>query len=118
ATLTLEDSTPPTIDIASSDLTVECDGSGNATDLSNWLASNGGSVASDSCSTNVIWTNDFTTLSDECGNTGSATVTFTATDDCGNTVSTTATFTIEDNSVPTFVETLPVDVTVECDVVP
>ena len=46
----------------------------------------------------VTWSNDFTALSDDCGATGSATVTFTATDACGNTSSTTATFTIEDTT--------------------
>ena len=37
---------------------------------------------------------------DDCGATGTATVTFTATDDCGNSSSTTATFTIEDTTAP------------------
>ncbi|MBO3116302.1 gliding motility-associated C-terminal domain-containing protein, partial [Winogradskyella sp. DF17] len=59
---------------------------------------------------------DFTALSDDCGATGTATVTFTATDDCGNASSTTATFTIEDISGPTF--TVPADITIECDVDP
>ena len=49
----------------------------------------------------MTWTNDFTALSDDCGNTGSATVTFTASDNCGNTTTTTATFTIEDTTSPT-----------------
>ncbi len=39
-------------------------------------------------------------LSDLCGATGAATVTFTATDDCGLTSTTTATFTIEDTTNP------------------
>jgi gliding motility-associated-like protein/uncharacterized repeat protein (TIGR01451 family) len=53
-------------------------------------------------------------LSDECGATGSATVTWTATDDCGNTTTTTATFTIVDTTAPVFT-TIPEDLTVECD---
>src|SRR5690606_559348 len=81
--------------------------------LNDWLASNGAASASDSCS-NITWTNNFTALSDECGATGSASVTFTATDDCGNVATTTATFTIEDTTNPT-IDTVANDVTVECD---
>ena len=97
ALFVIEDTTPPSIDEPSKDLTVECDGSGNASDLAAWLDNNGGAVASDMCG-DVDWTNDFEALSDDCGATGSATVTFTATDDCGNTASSTATFTIEDTT--------------------
>ncbi|MBO6608072.1 hypothetical protein, partial [Psychroserpens sp.] len=61
----------------------------------------------------MTWSNDFSALSDDCGLTGSATVTFTATDGCGNSSSTTATFTIEDTTAPTF--TVPADITLECD---
>ena len=57
-------------------------------------------AASDICG-GVTWSNDFEGLSDDCGATGSATVTFTATDDCGNS-STRATFTIEDTTAPTW----------------
>ena len=81
------------------DATVECDGAGNGTDLDAWLASNGGASATDACS-GVTWSNDFDALSADCGATGAATVTFTATDDCGNATSTTATFTIEDTTAP------------------
>ena len=99
ATFTIEDTTVPSIDIAASDLTVECDGAGNPTELNDWLNSNGGASASDQCS-GVTWSHDFTALSDLCGATGAATVTFTATDDCGLSSSTTATFTIEDTTAP------------------
>ncbi len=78
-----------------------------------WLANNGGATAFDNCS-DVTWTNNSTGLSDLCGNTGSETVTFTATDDCGNSMSTTATFTIQDTTPPS-IDTEAEDETVECD---
>ncbi|WP_248722870.1 gliding motility-associated C-terminal domain-containing protein [Seonamhaeicola sp. ML3] len=113
ATFTVTDNTPPTIDTAASDNTVQCDGAGNTSDLNTWLANNGGAVASDTCS-NVTWSNDFSALSDDCGETGTATVTFTATDDCGNSSTTTATFTIEDTT-PATIDTAASNSTVECD---
>ena len=99
ATYLIKDTDAPNITQQASDLTVECDGAGNTADLNNWLTSNGGATATDTCST-ISWSNDFSALSDECGETGSATVTFTATDACGNESSTTATFTIEDTTPP------------------
>ncbi|MEH6538409.1 MAG: LamG-like jellyroll fold domain-containing protein, partial [Psychroserpens sp.] len=114
ATFTIKDDTVPTIDVPASDLTVDCDGSGNGTELATWLSSNGTTgSASDVCS-GVVWSNDFSSLSDLCGATGAATVTFTATDDCGNFSTTTATFTIKDDTVPT-IGTQASDLTVECD---
>ena len=104
--------TCPTILVEASDALVECDGAGNAADLDAWLASNGGASASDACS-DVTWTNDFDVLSDDCGATGAATVTFIATDACGNSGSTTATFTIEDKTAPSM-DIEAMDVTVEC----
>src|SRR5690606_183453 len=96
-TITVDDTTAPTINTAASNSNVECDGAGNTADLNAWLANNGGATATDNCS-NVTWSNDYSALSDLCGATGSATVTFTATDECGNTSTTSATFTIEDNT--------------------
>ncbi|MFK2821346.1 hypothetical protein U0L90_14575, partial [Flavobacteriaceae sp. LMIT009] len=116
ALFTIVDTLAPTLDTEASDQTVEC-GPDNQNELDAWLNSNGGATATDICS-GVTWSNDFSALSDDCGFTGSATVTFTATDECGNEVSTTATFTIIDTTAPTFVEELPADATVECDNVP
>ncbi len=112
-TFTIEDTTPPSMDTEASDETVECDGSGNTAALNAWLASNGGAMASDFCS-GVTWTNDYSALSDDCGATGSALVTFTATDACLLTTTTTATFTIEDTTAPSM-DTEASDETVECD---
>ncbi|MEM7104638.1 MAG: T9SS type B sorting domain-containing protein [Bacteroidota bacterium] len=112
ATFTIIDSNAPAISTGASDMTVECDGSGNMTELNNWLNTQGGASVTESCSV-VTWTNDFTSLSDLCGATGSATVTFTATDDCGNNTATTATFTISDNTGPSI--TCPGDFNVSTD---
>ena len=110
--ITLVDDVAPVIDMEASDQTVECDGMGNMDALNAWLDSNGGASATDNCS-NIDWTSDFEGLSDDCGATGSVTVTFTATDDCDNASSTTATFTIEDTTAPDM--TAASDETVECD---
>ena len=100
ATFTIEDTTDPTMDVAASDITVECDGTSDPSGaFATWLADNGGAEASDACS-GVTWTNDSNGLSDACGANGSETVTFTATDACGNVSSTTATFTTEDTTAP------------------
>ena len=113
ATFSIEDTIAPELEEVAMDLTVECDGAGNSGDLEAWLLANGGATATDICG-GVTWSNDFAGLSDGCGATGSATVTFTATDDCGNATSATATFTIEDTIAPEL-EEVAMDLTVECD---
>ena len=115
AKIVIRDITPPVVTDAS-DQVVECDGAGNTAQLNAWLNSNGGASANDDCSA-VTWTNNFDELSDLCGATGSATITFTATDVCGNSSTTTATFTIQDTTDPVF-DGVPSDITVECDNVP
>lgn len=106
--ITIRDLAAPVISTQAQNLTVECDGAGNTVQLNNWLNSNGGAVASDACTT-ISWTNNFTSLSDLCGNTGAATVTFTAKDACNNQVTTQATFTITDTQGPSI--TCPPNVT-------
>lgn len=106
--INVSDVTPPVINTQPSNLTVECDGTGNTSQLNNWLSSNGGATATDLCSA-VTWTNNFIELSDLCGATGTATVIFTATDQCNNPISTNAvTFTIIDTQAPSI--TCPADV--------
>jgi len=108
APVSIADTTAPSIDACPPTTTVECDGTGNVADLNAWLAA---FQASDICG-EVTLSNDFTGLSDDCGATGSATVTFTATDECGLSFSCTSAFTIEDTTRPMI--TCPPDVTVTC----
>ncbi len=111
--ISIQDNSPPAITINASNVTITCDPEVNPFQLQEWLDSNGGATATDNCG-NITWTNNFSGLSNGCGNTGSATVTFTATDDCGNPATTTATFTITDNTPP--VITVPAGAGIfECD---
>src|SRR5690606_6461073 len=96
---------------------VVCDGNGTLAELQAWLDDNGGTEAIDFCS-DLTWSNNFNGITNSCGATGSVTVLFTVTDSCGLSSSSAGTFTIIDNVAPEFNETLPADVTVECDSVP
>jgi gliding motility-associated-like protein len=108
--LTLQDKMAPKIITEASDRTIECDGECDNNEIVNWLANNGGAIASDNCS-EVTWTNNFDTIVYNCYT--SITVTFTATDACGNTASTSAKFTAQDTTPPLVPEVLT-DITVEC----
>ncbi|MGB1636044.1 MAG: HYR domain-containing protein, partial [Flavobacteriales bacterium] len=116
------DTTAPVVVSGATSITFDCD-AGNQADVDNvitaWLNTQGYTgYATDDTDTSLDWTHDYTGLSDDCGATGSATVTFTATDDCGNTATTVATVNVVDETAPTFNEALPADATVECDAVP
>src|SRR5690606_19733862 len=113
ARFTIEDHTAPVIQQPAVDQTVECDGLGNQINLQSWLDGHGGALATDLCGA-VSWSHDYTSLTNDCGATGSALVTFRATDACGNYTETAATFTIEDKLAPVIQQT-PVDLIVECD---
>ncbi|MBG6112182.1 gliding motility-associated-like protein [Flavobacterium sp. CG_9.10] len=108
--ITIQDTTPPTINTAASNTTVECNGDGNQNLIGDWLANNGGATASDTCS-NVTWSNNFNALSNDCS--AAVTVIFTAKDGCGNTASSSATFTVVDKTKPVAPQA-PADVTVSC----
>lgn len=114
ATFKLIDCHPPVITGQPSDMMVECTDDVDAA-LSNWLANYGGATADDACG-EVFWMSDpmDPMLSDDCGNTGSVTVTFIAKDNCGNEALTNpATFTVVDNTPPVFTD-VPSDMTIEC----
>jgi len=102
---------PPSLDAPANDLNISCGPSQQAV-IQAWLDNHGGAVATQYCD-NFIWTHDYNGLSNECGNTGSALITFTAEDDCGSTF-TVATLTVSDVNPP-FITVLPSDLEVECD---
>ncbi len=111
ATFTIEDNTPPNIDVFASNLTVECDES-SSDDLLGWLNNAGGASATDICG-GVQWSNNYTSsLTDGCGDTGEVFVVFVATDDCGNTATTSASFRVEDTVAPEI--NCPLPIILEC----
>jgi len=93
-TITIVDTTPPTLTISSAQF--ECDGAGNANDIAAWLASAAGT---DACG-GVTVTNDYAGLTGDCPGIGSVNVTFTATDACSNSTQRTATLTLVDTVPP------------------
>jgi len=113
ANFIIVDTTPPTIELAAANETVECDGAGNVAAFEAWLAQQGGAVAADICS-GVSWTHTIDEEVDNCGLTKSYKVTFTATDDCTNSSATTAYFIIEDTTPPVITNEAA-DKSVECD---
>ncbi len=112
--ITVNDETAPIITVQASNKTVECDGNGNVSALNTWLTSHGGAAATSDSEENLTWSNDFRGLSNGCGSTGSATVTFAVADACGNRATTRATFRIVDNTAPVITKQAS-DLTVECD---
>ncbi|MEM9144033.1 MAG: gliding motility-associated C-terminal domain-containing protein, partial [Bacteroidota bacterium] len=111
-TIIINDTTNPVWTNAPSDRIVECSGTMNTDNaFTDWLNSFSGT---DTCGTAVVAHNS-AGLSDLCGATGTETVTFTLTDACGNSIAQEATFSVVDTTAPDFVETLPPDITLECD---
>ncbi|WP_159024141.1 gliding motility-associated C-terminal domain-containing protein [Formosa sp. L2A11] len=116
ATYTILDETGPIIETAPEALVMECNEDYQST-LNTWLASNGGSAATDACSTEVTWSNDFSSDTfnmQACGEDNATTVIFTATDLCGNITTTSSTITVIDVTAPTVPTNVPEDVSVEC----
>ena len=94
------------------DITIESNVDTQVDAIQDWLDNNGGASAEGFCG-DLVWTNDYITLSNGCGSTGSALVTFTATDPCGST-ETVATVTVNDTSPPVL-NTAASPLVVECD---
>ena len=103
---------PPAIINVATNLTIESNPINQDDIIQDWLDTNGGASANAFCG-DLIWSNDFITISNGCGSTGSALVTFTATDPCGST-ETVATVTVNDTSPPVL-NTPSSPMVVECD---
>jgi hypothetical protein len=107
-----EDIEAPIINTLAQNEIVECDGSGNYGDYTNWLRNNGGASAIDNCG-QVNWSLSFSGSEESCGTTWEEVVVFYASDNCGNVSSTEASFTVEDSSPPEIV--CPEDITICAD---
>ncbi|WP_281238022.1 gliding motility-associated C-terminal domain-containing protein [Flavobacterium praedii] len=106
--ITVQDTTAPTfVETLPTDVTVECSAVPTAPIL----------TATDNCGTATV-TYTETTTAGTCAGSYSLTRTWIAKDLCGLTTTHVQTITVQDTTAPTFVETLPTDVTVECSAVP
>src|SRR5678815_2714845 len=98
-TITVRDTTPPTISALPGPSTIECTGTPAFTTP----------TASDACGTATLTSADVTTAG-TCANNYSITRTWTATDACGNTATASQTITVRDTTPPT-ISALPVSCT-------
>ena len=111
ALLIIIDQTPPVISPQAANLTIVDGVAGNATTISNWLASRGGANATDN-SGSFTWSHDYSGAPPTPGT--SATITFTATDGSNNASATTAQLIVLDQTPPV-ITGAAAPLTVECD---
>ncbi len=114
ASITIEDQEIPAFLMKPQNLELECDGTGNTTEINTWLTANANGMASDNCDTDVTWSNTSGATTTLCGSTSTTIYTFTITDDCGNTATANASVTISDSTAPT-INPPASSTTVECD---
>ena len=107
ATLTIEDTTPPTFTVPS-DITLECD-----EDVSDLSLTGDVTDETDLCSGEIGATFTDAITNGNCANEFVISRTWSLTDDCDNTTTLVQTITVQDTTAPTF--TVPADVTLECD---
>jgi uncharacterized protein YceK len=104
-TLTVQDSTAPSLVGVPADATVECDAVPEA----------GTAMATDNCDPTL--TIDFSEVNSVVEGCGTIVRTWSVTDSCGNTTSASQTLTVQDSTAPSLVG-VPADATVECDAIP
>ncbi|SFD33750.1 gliding motility-associated C-terminal domain-containing protein, partial [Algibacter pectinivorans] len=107
--ITVQDTTPPVFveDLPSPNLVVECDAIPDPIIL----------TATDTCGNATVSITDSRT-NGTCPNNYTITRRWVATDECGITTTHTQNIIVQDTTAPTFVEALPENVTVECDMIP
>ena len=110
----IEDNVAPVWTVIPENIVVDCDGTGNAVDISNWLSTQTAlSNVTDDCSGVRIEFQIITTVTpDFCAGQIQTIYQFTAIDSCGNSASQTATFQIRDIAPPNI--TCPSDITIDC----
>ncbi len=106
-TITVHDTTAPTITGVPADATVQCDVVPTAATL----------TATDNCDTNATVSMSETRVNGTCTNSYTLSRTWTATDACGNSSSATQTITVIDTTAPV-ITGVPSNTTVQCDSVP
>ena len=102
----------PFIDVTAQNLNLSCDANNQEGAINQWLDDHGGAVAVGFCG-ELVWTHDYYELTNECGYTGNAYVTFSAADECGS-ASTSAYLNVSDFEAP-LIEVSATNSTVECD---
>ncbi len=108
ATVHATDVTAPTFTAVPTDLILPCDTTNKADRVQAWLSD----IAAEDANGPVEITNDFSGLSNGCGESGNATVNWFASDACGNETYHTATIAFIDQQSPDM--TVPPDITVTC----
>ncbi|MDR2292977.1 MAG: gliding motility-associated C-terminal domain-containing protein [Prevotellaceae bacterium] len=112
----ISDTVIPEITTAPVDLNLECDGSGNISEIAEWLAADGKGEARD-CSPEITWTNDYDEnnfITDNCESNIYQNITFTITDVRGNFTTKKVKITISDTKKP-YCITEPSDLVFRCD---
>eukprot|EP00043_Microstomoeca_roanoka_P020267 m.242728 g.242728 ORF g.242728 m.242728 type:complete len:3263 (+) comp17138_c0_seq1:1001-10789(+) len=99
--IVVHDTTPPAFLQFPSDQVSECQLDTNNETLAKFLASNGGSIVHDLCSSSqqLVWAHE-TTSKQTCGNAYDTIVRFTVTDACGNSANASATLGLRDTQPP------------------
>ena len=108
-TITTEDTTPPTFSVPAN-VTLECD-----QDVNNLVFTGDVTDESDNCSSNLEATYTDTIVDGACAGSFTINRAWSLSDDCGNTTALVQTISVQDTTAPTFNESLPADITVECE---
>ncbi|WP_204344970.1 hypothetical protein, partial [Psychroserpens algicola] len=121
-TISIVDTIAPDLSNCSIENTIlECTDTNNEQLANDWNAANIAALeacATDSCDTDltgqVTSDYDFNNLNSTCGPCGTLNVTYTVTDDCGNASSVTVTLTFDDGTIPDLSNCSVTDQSIEC----
>ena len=94
------DTQPPVFDLLPEDIMVPC-GADVLAEFYAWIQMNGNAIATDQCDQDLEWMADF--IQEPESTCSTVTVTFQVSDDCGNTSTATATFSVVDMTPPVLI---------------